>query len=118
LPSIQQDKRIAGPQLEKKMMCHIRCRISAFVLIGVVFLPLTCADSRADETGPLAASVQLYVTRQELAGAVMLAATKDKVLSVEAVGFADVAGKKPMQPDSIFWIASQSDLESDLEDPT
>jgi CubicO group peptidase (beta-lactamase class C family) len=43
-----------------------------------------------------------------LAGAVMLVANKDKVLTVQTVGFADVATKKPMRPDSLFWIASQS----------
>jgi CubicO group peptidase (beta-lactamase class C family) len=30
------------------------------------------------------------------------------VLDVEAVGFEDVAAKKPMQTNSMFWIASQS----------
>ena len=33
---------------------------------------------------------------------------KDKVLSVDAVGFADVAEEKAMAPDAMFWIASQT----------
>ncbi len=33
-----------------------------------------------------------------VAGAVTLVATKDKVLSLEAVGYTDVAAKKPMRP--------------------
>ena len=37
-----------------------------------------------------------------------LVASKDKVLSLEAVGCADVAAKRPMQTDCLFWIASQS----------
>ena len=49
-----------------------------------------------------------FVQREELAGAVMLVANKDKVLSVTTVGFADIAAKKPMQADALFWIASQS----------
>lgn len=49
-----------------------------------------------------------FVQREELAGAVMLVANKDKVLSVTTVGFADIAARKPMQADSLFWIASQS----------
>jgi CubicO group peptidase (beta-lactamase class C family) len=49
-----------------------------------------------------------FVQREELAGAVALVANKDKVLSVEAVGFADLEAKKPMREDAIFWIASQS----------
>ncbi len=38
----------------------------------------------------------------------MLVADKDKVLSAEAVGWADIAAAKPMRTDSMFWIASQS----------
>ena len=49
-----------------------------------------------------------FVQREELAGAVALVADKGKVLSVEAVGFADIAAKKPMREDAVFWIASQS----------
>jgi CubicO group peptidase (beta-lactamase class C family) len=49
-----------------------------------------------------------FVERGELAGAVALVANKDKVLSVTTVGFADIEAKKPMSPDAVFWIASQS----------
>jgi len=62
----------------------------------------------AQPAATVAASVQPFVDRQELVGAVMLVADKDKVLSVEAVGSADLAARKPMQTDSMFWIASQS----------
>ena len=55
-----------------------------------------------------AAALQPFVDKHELAGAVALVADKDKVLSVEAVGFADIAGKKAMKTDALFWIASQS----------
>lgn len=49
-----------------------------------------------------------FVQRDELAGAVALVADREKVLSVTAVGFADIASKKPMAEDSVFWIASQT----------
>ncbi len=52
--------------------------------------------------------VASFVQREELAGAVMLVADKDKVLSVTTEGFADIAAHKPMQADALFWIASQS----------
>ena len=55
-----------------------------------------------------AAALQPFVDKHELAGAVALVADKDKVLLVEAVGFADIAGKKAMRTDALFWIASQS----------
>ena len=54
----------------------------------------------------IAAALQPFVDRHALAGAVTLVATKDKILDVTAVGFADIAAHKPMQPDSVFWIAS------------
>jgi CubicO group peptidase (beta-lactamase class C family) len=56
----------------------------------------------------IAAALQPFVDSHSLAGAVALVADKDKVLSIDAVGFADIADQKPMKPNSLFWIASQS----------
>lgn len=53
-------------------------------------------------------ALQPYVEKHELAGAVALVADKDQVLSVESVGFADVAAGRAMTSDALFWIASQS----------
>lgn len=75
------------------------------ILLSVA-LPL--GISTADAQSPLASRLQPLVDRQELAGAVMLVADKDKILARESVGFADIEAKKPMQNDSFFWIASQS----------
>ena len=58
--------------------------------------------------GRLAEALQPFVDRHELAGAVVLAADKDSVLSLETIGFADIAAGQPMRPDSLFWIASQT----------
>lgn len=65
-------------------------------------------SANAQENAALAASVQPFVDKQELAGAVMLVASKSKVLAVDAVGWADVNAKVPMKTDAMFWIASQS----------
>ncbi len=56
----------------------------------------------------VAAVLQPFVDNHSLAGAVTLVADKQKILSLLAVGFADVAAGKPMQTDALFWIASQS----------
>ncbi len=56
----------------------------------------------------IAEALQPYVDSQALAGAVTLVADKNKVLSLDAVGFADIAGKKAMPAEALFWIASQS----------
>lgn len=68
---------------------------------------VTLGLARAEQ-GPLSAAVSSFVERGVLAGAVMLAGDKDRDLALETAGFADIAGRKPMRADSVFWIASQS----------
>src|SRR5436190_9127181 len=48
------------------------------------------------------------IAANEIAGAVTCVVTKGKIVQLEAVGLADVANNKPMQKDSIFWIASMT----------
>ncbi|MFA6546972.1 MAG: serine hydrolase domain-containing protein [Limisphaerales bacterium] len=57
---------------------------------------------------PIGDALKPFVGKGELAGVVALVANKDKVLAVEAVGFANRATKQPMKTDALFWIASQS----------
>lgn len=70
-------------------------------------LPGPAADPSPSAKG-IAATLQPFVESHSLAGAVTLVADKEKVLSLEAIGYADVAAKKPMPTDALFWIASQS----------
>ena len=53
-------------------------------------------------------ALQPFVESGSLAGAVTVVANKDKVLSLETVGFMDVGAKQAMKTDSLFWIASMS----------
>ena len=64
----------------------------------------------ATKSGPGTASVVLqpFVDAHILAGAVTLTATRNKVVDLEAVGFADLKPKTPMQTDNMFWIASMT----------
>lgn len=48
------------------------------------------------------------MAKHELAGAVALVADRDKVLSVEAVGFTDIESAVEMKSEFVFWIASQT----------
>jgi len=84
-----------------------RLRLSLLLLLAV-----SCSgparNRPADPPRGPAAAVQPFVDRHVLAGAVTLVASKDQVLSHEAVGFLDVAAGIPMRPDAMFWIASQS----------
>jgi CubicO group peptidase (beta-lactamase class C family) len=56
----------------------------------------------------MAEAVQPFVDQGNLAGAVMLVASPDKVLSLEAVGYSDVGSKIPLKTDALFWIASMN----------
>jgi CubicO group peptidase (beta-lactamase class C family) len=71
----------------------------AFVTLA---LPATAADPKVSD------SLQPFVEKNQLAGAVVLVANPDKVLTVETVGFADRESKTPMKPDNLFWIASMT----------
>jgi len=71
-------------------------------------MPATADDSVLPSSPKRFPELLPFVERNELAGAVALVANKDAILVEEAIGFADIDRKKPMQIDSIFWIASQS----------
>ena len=46
--------------------------------------------------------------QKEIAGAVTVVVSKKKILHRDAAGFADVAKKRPMTEDTLFWIASMT----------
>jgi CubicO group peptidase (beta-lactamase class C family) len=54
------------------------------------------------------AALQEQIDRHEIAGAVTMVVSKDRVLHLETTGLADVAARKPMQADTVFWIASMT----------
>ena len=62
--------------------------LSILSLVAALVLPASILT--AASVGPL---LQSFVDKHELAGAVALVVDNKKVLSVEAVGFADIAGK-------------------------
>jgi len=76
-------------------------------IVSILLLSTTLFLSGAP-AGKVAKVLQPFVDGRVLAGAVVLVADADNVLDVEPVGWADIAAKKPMQADSMFWIASQS----------
>ncbi len=49
-----------------------------------------------------------FVHDREIAGAVTLVATPDRIVHLDATGKADIASDRPMRPDTIFWIASMT----------
>jgi CubicO group peptidase (beta-lactamase class C family) len=87
-------------------------RIRLIGLLLAVFTGIAMAApaplAAAESPQTIAAAVQQFVDNHTLAGAVMLVASSNRVLSLEAVGYMDVARKRPMRKDALFWIASQS----------
>jgi CubicO group peptidase (beta-lactamase class C family) len=64
-----------------------------------------------DEPGKsaeISAAMKKFVEDKEVAGVVTLVASGDKILHLDAVGSADIAGDKPMRTDTICWIASMT----------
>jgi CubicO group peptidase (beta-lactamase class C family) len=52
--------------------------------------------------------MQQMVAKNEIAGAVTAVVKKNRVIHLETTGFADIAAKRPMTPDTVFWIASMT----------
>ncbi len=64
--------------------------------------------SAAPQLPGVGAAMQAAVDAGDISGAVTVVVSKDKVLHLEATGLADIATKKPMRPDTLFWIASMT----------
>ncbi len=78
------------------------------LFVAFITMFLLAASVSAETPESSAALLKPFVEKHELAGAVALVADREKVLSVETVGFADIKADAPMKADSVFWIASQS----------
>lgn len=56
----------------------------------------------------IGAAMDEMIAQKEIAGAVTIVLTKDKVVHLESNGYADLASKRRIGPDSVFWIASMT----------
>ena len=83
-------------------MPHIR--LTALLVVAAT---LTAAALEPALPG-VAVAMRELVARQEVAGAVTMVVARDRVLHVDATGAADLASKRPMTPDTLFWIASMT----------
>ena len=79
------------------------CRPAVFVFVATL-----TAFAEAPTLPGVGAAMQEMTAKNEIAGAVTLVVSKDRVLHLESIGFADVAAKRPMTPDALFWIASMT----------
>lgn len=54
------------------------------------------------------AAMQEMIARNEIAGAITVLVTKEQTFHFESTGLADVASKRPLTGDTLFWIASMT----------
>jgi len=79
---------------------------SAAVLAVLAFATFSAA---AAPTLPgVGAAMQAMIDQKEMAGVVTVVVAPDKILHLESTGHADLAKRRPIAPDSLFWIASMS----------
>ena len=83
-------------------------RTGFLFLLGAAFSLVARADVPKAGAQGLAAVLQPFIEDQLAAGLVTVVADGSKVWDVTCVGHEDVAAKRPMKPDSMFWIASMS----------
>jgi len=83
-------------------------KLLAHTCIALLALLVSCAALAADPFAAVPAALQPFVDSNEISGAVALVATKDRILHLSAVGFSNLATRRPLQADDLFWIASMS----------
>lgn len=77
----------------------------ASLMLASALAPFASAAPKLHGVG---AAMEDMIAKNEIAGAVTMVVAKDQVLHLENTGYADVAAKKPIQPDMLFYIASMT----------
>ncbi len=78
-------------------------------ILYALLLLLPAFAFAADSGNPaIRAAVEKFIDAQYISGAVTVVAAKDKLLAVDTIGLADIGRKKPMEPNTLFWIASMT----------
>jgi CubicO group peptidase (beta-lactamase class C family) len=79
--------------------------VASFLLLTLIQLQASSVPSKFKA---IPERMQGFVEDGTISGAVTLVAHKGEIVSLEAVGLAEIANKKTMRPDSLFWIASMT----------
>jgi len=91
-----------------------RHRYIPATVIALCAMTILTAHARAaegpsvNEIAPITALMQQFVDEGQIAGAVTLVANDGQIAHLSAVGQADIEGKRPMQADTVFAIASMT----------
>jgi CubicO group peptidase (beta-lactamase class C family) len=82
--------------------------MSTALLASIAIAASLPGRTQEQEPPTFQAIVQPYIDRGLMAGAIGVVVNKSEVLNFPTVGYADLEAKKPMQRDTLFWIASTS----------
>jgi CubicO group peptidase (beta-lactamase class C family) len=80
---------------------------SRFLSVLALGMCVRCFAATPTLSG-IGTAMQEMIAKNEIAGAVTVVVSKEKVLDLESTGFADIASHRPMAPDTLFWIASMT----------
>lgn len=78
------------------------------ILLGLALAASLSVLAQSPTLPGIGAAMEGMVARSEVSGAVTVVVAKDRVLHLEPHGLADIASKRPMTPDTLFWIASMT----------
>ena len=79
----------------------------SFLFVSLTVAALSVVADAPKLTG-VGETMQRLIQSNEIAGAVTVVVAKDKTVHFETTGFADVATKRVMTPETLFWIASMT----------
>lgn len=80
------------------------CRLAPLLALSLSL----AASAQAPKLPGIDAAMQAMIAKDEIAGAVTAVVAKDGLIHLDTAGFADVAAKRPMATDTLFWIASMT----------
>jgi CubicO group peptidase (beta-lactamase class C family) len=92
--------------IHARVTSNLRRRLAILTLLAA--LPISGAVADAPKLPGVGEAMQEMISKNEIAGAVTMVVSKDKILHLETTGYSDTAAKKPLTPDSLFWIASMT----------
>lgn len=78
------------------------------VIIGLVLATVNSVQAEPPKLPGVGAAMQELIGKNEIAGAITVVVTKDKTIHLETTGFANVADKRPLAADHLFWVASMT----------
>ncbi|MGE3309968.1 MAG: serine hydrolase domain-containing protein [Limisphaerales bacterium] len=75
--------------------------------LSVITSPALLAAASPTLPG-IGTAMDSMIASNEISGAVTVVVSREGVVHLETSGLADIAAKRPMQPDTLFWIASMT----------